>query len=552
MSGINRTSFIPLAIVFLGALQPHLTAQGRPVTPADQAAGQAWWAQIKTLADDGMQGRLTGSEGYLRAAKYVVSQFDTMGLKPAGVNGYYQPVKFDVTRVIADKSSLELIVDGHAEPLVLGHDAILGSRGTQPKSITAPLVFIGYGLHLPEAHYDDFDSRPRESLTGKIVVFINGGPGNLSGALKSFARTSPFAKALADAGALGSISIPTPKSMDFPWDRVAANASQPGMRLAADPKDAEVAARHPALADLHGTMFSATFNPAEAEKLFAGTGHTFAELLALADAQKPLPRIDLKKSISAVVTTENTAVESPNIVAKLEGSDPSLKNEYVLLSAHLDHLGVGADGKAVFAGAMDDASGVASVLEIARSFSQNRERPKRSMLFVIFTGEEKGLLGSRYFAGRPTVPETDIVADLNLDMFMPLFPLKKLHVQGLVESTLAVDARAVGASHGIEIAVDPEPDRNSFTRTDQYSFVQAGVPALAMKFGWTADSPEYKAWRQWLAQRYHSKEDNLSQPVDTAAAAQFNSFLADLARRVANNASRPHYEESSFFHRFEK
>ncbi len=245
-------------------------------------------------------------------------------------------------------------------------------------------------------------------------------------------------------------------------------------------------------------------------------------------------------------------VESPNIVARLEGSDPALKKEYVLLSAHLDHLGPGAPGKPVFAGAMDDASGVASVLEIARSFSQNRERPKRSMLFVIFTGEEKGLLGSRYFAGRPTVPESEIVADLNLDMFMPLFPLKKLHVQGLVESTLAADARAVGAEHDIEIAADPEPDRNSFIRTDQYSFVQAGVPALAMKFGWTKDSPEYKTWRQWLAHRYHSAEDNLSQPVDTAAAAQFDSFLGDLARRVANSASRPHYVESSFFHRFEK
>jgi Zn-dependent M28 family amino/carboxypeptidase len=201
---------------------------------------------------------------------------------------------------------------------------------------------------------------------------------------------------------------------------------------------------------------------------------------------------------------------------------------------------------------MDDASGVASVLEIARSFSQNRERPRRSMLFVIFTGEEKGLLGSRFFAGRPTVPESAIVADLNLDMFMPLFPLKKLHVQGLMESTLEEDARAVGAAHSIEIAMDPEPDRNSFVRTDQYSFVQAGVPALAMKFGWTANSPEYKAWRQWLAQRYHSVEDNLSQPVDTAAAAQFDSFLSDLARRVANNSGRPHYVESSFFHRFEK
>jgi Zn-dependent M28 family amino/carboxypeptidase len=192
------------------------------------------------------------------------------------------------------------------------------------------------------------------------------------------------------------------------------------------------------------------------------------------------------------------------------------------------------------------------VLEIAKSFSQSLVRPKRSMLFVIFTGEEKGLLGSKYFAGRPTVPETDVVADFNLDMFMPIFALKKLHVQGLAESTLGDEARAVGAEHHIEIANDPEPDRNSFTRTDQYSFVLAGVPALAMKFGWTMGSPEYKAWRQWLAQRYHSMEDNLTQPVDKAAAGQFNSFLADLARRVANNPDRPHYVESSFFHRFEQ
>jgi len=550
MSRIGPLVFIQFMVAF------PLFAQGLPVTPADRAEGEAWWAHIKVLADDGMQGRLTGSPGYLRAAKYVVSQFDAMGLQPAGVNGFYQPVKFDMTRVIADKSSMTLVVDGRNDPLVLGRDAILGSRGTQPKSVSAPLIFIGYGLHLPEAKYDDFDSPevPFGSIKGKIVVFINGGPSDLPGPLKSFARTAPLARALADAGAVGSISIPTPKSMDFPWDRVAANASQPGMTLAADPRDAAVAVRHPALADLHGTRFSATFNPAEAEKLFAGSGHTFAELLALADAQKPLPRFDLKKSLTASVTCENTSVESPNIVAKLEGSDPSLKNEYVLLSAHLDHLGESApvNGRTVFAGAMDDASGVASVLEIAKSFSQNRDRPKRSMLFVIFTGEEKGLLGSRFFAGRPTVPETAIVADLNLDMFMPLFPLKKLHVQGLMESTLAEDTRAVGAAHGIEIAMDPEPDRNSFIRTDQYSFVQAGVPALAMKFGWTANSPEYRAWRQWLAQRYHSVEDNLSQPVDTAAAAQFDSFLGDLARRVANNAGRPHYVESSFFHRFER
>ncbi|ADW70281.1 M28 family metallopeptidase [Granulicella tundricola] len=526
----------------------------------DAERGQQWWHHVQVLADDSMKGRLTGSDDYLRAAAYVVEQFKSYGLQPAGLSvngkaGFYQPVHFDVQRVIAAKSSLALVEKGTTTPLTLGQDAILGTRSPQPKTITAPLVFIGYGLHLPESHYDDFDSSelPMSGLKGKIVVYLNGGPGDLPTALKSFARTSPFAKALRDAGAVGTISIPTPKSMDFGWERVASSASQPGMRLAEDPQAAKVAALHPALADEHGQMFSATFNPAQAEKLFAGTGYTFADLLALADAQKPLPRFALNKSITATVATEVTQVVSPNIVAKLAGSDPKLAADYVLVSAHLDHLGVGEPihGKTIYTGAMDDASGVASVLEVARSFAANPTRPKRSMLFVIFTAEEKGLLGSRYFAGHPTVPEQDITADFNLDMFMPIFALKKLHVQGLEQSTLQEQAKTVGAAHNIQIAVDPEPDRNSFIRTDQYSFVQAGVPALAFKFGWTAGSPEYKAWRAWLAQRYHSTDDDLKQPVDYAAAAQFNAYLADLARTVANDPTTPHYLDTSFFKRFE-
>jgi Zn-dependent M28 family amino/carboxypeptidase len=499
---------------------------------------------------------LTGSEDYLRAAAYVVEQFKTYGLTPAGVGGsYYQPVHFDVQRVIADKSSMSLVVDGKATPLVLGEDAILGSRGAMVGKVDAPLVFIGYGLHLPESKYDDFNSAevPWADLKGKIVVYINGGPADLSGALKSYARTAPFAKALRDAGAVGTISIPTPKSMDFGWQRMASSASQPGMRLSTAPDADAVAVKHPALADEHSAMFSATFNPAQAEKLFAGTGHTFAEMLALADAQKPLPHFALGKSVTATVVGETSHVVSPNIVGELKGSDPTLSKQYVLVSAHLDHLGVGApiNGKTIYSGAMDDASGVATVLETAKRFGQAKTRAKRSMLFVIFTAEEKGLLGSRYFAGHPTVPENAIDADLNLDMFMPLFALKKLHVQGLDESTLKEDAMKVGAEHGIVIAPDPEPDRNSFIRTDQYSFVQAGVPALAMKFGWTMGSPEYKAWRAWLAQRYHSTDDDLTQPVDLVAAAQFNAFFADLARTVADDPVRQHYLDTSFFKRFE-
>ena len=254
-----------------------------------------------------------------------------------------------------------------------------------------------------------------------------------------------------------------------------------------------------------------TFNPAEAEKLFAGSGHTFAEVLALADAQKPLPRFALGKSMTAAVTMETSQAESPNLVAKLKGSDPKLADEYVLVSAHLDHLGVGEaiHGKTIYAGAMDDASGVASVLEAARIFSERAKtkegRPKRSILFLVFTAEEKGLLGSHYFAAHPTVPVEAIAADVNLDMFLPIFALTRLNVQGLDESTLGDDARVVGAAHHIIIQSDPEPDRNSFTRTDQYSFVQAGIPALAMKFGWTMERRSTRrgarGWRSGTTRR---------------------------------------------------
>jgi Zn-dependent M28 family amino/carboxypeptidase len=549
-----RFAFVVAVACGIGGLL--MWAQTGAATSNDEAQGKVWWAHVQKLADPSMNGRLTGSDDYLRAAAYVVDQFKAYGLTPAGVDGgYFQPVHFDVQRVIANKSSMSLVVDGKVMPLVLGEDAILGSRSAQVGKVDAPLVFIGYGLHLPESKYDDFNSAevPVSSLKGKIVVYINGGPAELAGALKSFARTSPFAKALREAGALGTISIPTPKSMDFGWQRMASSASQAGMRLSPAPDADAVAARHPALADEHRAMFSATFNPAQAEKLFAGTGHTFAEMLALADAQKPLPHFALGKSVTATVVGETSQVVSPNIVGELKGSDPALSKQYVLVSAHLDHLGVGApiNGKTIYSGAMDDASGVATVLETAKKLSQAKTRPKRSVLFVIFTAEEKGLLGSRYFAGHPTIPENAIDADLNLDMFMPLFALKKLHVQGLEESTLGADAKKVGAEHGIVIAPDPEPDRNSFIRTDQYSFVQAGVPALAMKFGWTMGSPEYKAWRGWLAQRYHSTDDDLTQPVDLVAAAQFNDFFADLARAVADDPARQHYLDTSFFKRFE-
>jgi Zn-dependent M28 family amino/carboxypeptidase len=221
----------------------------------------------------------------------------------------------------------------------------------------------------------------------------------------------------------------------------------------------------------------------------------------------------------------------------------------VVVSAHLDHLGIGepVNGDRIYNGAMDDASGDASLIEIARAMKGSQ--PKRSILFLSVTGEEKGELGSQYFAAHPTVPGT-IVADINMDMYLPLFPLKYLEVQGLGESTLGDDVRAVASEAGVQIQADKEPEHNRFIRSDQYSFIKKGVPALAFKFGWVSGTPEEKTFKAWYAERYHGPSDDLSQAVDLEAAAQFNAILEKLALRVADADHRPEWKSDSFFRRF--
>jgi Zn-dependent M28 family amino/carboxypeptidase len=504
--------------------------------------GVRWWAHVRYLADDKLQGRLTGSPGYSSAAAYVADRFKEYGLAPAGTSGYVQPVRFEVQRVVAAESSLALARGGREEALSIGRDALLSSRNPQPKAVAAPLAFVGYALHLPEAGYDDFAG---QNLAGKVVVYVNGGPGDIPAALKSHARAAPeFAKALEQTGALGAIGIPNPRSMDIPWERMALSASQPGMRIA-----------EAALQDSHRPTFSALFNPASADKLFAGSGHTIAELLALAAAARPLPRFALAVELRAKVVTTTEQVEAPNVVGLLPGSDPRLQDQVVVLSAHLDHLGVGEPirGDSIYNGAMDNASGVASLLEIARALHDAGERghkPRRSLLFLALCGEEKGLLGSRYFAGHPTVAASALAADLNIDMFLPLYPLHYLTVEGLDESSLGDDARAVGAAAGVEVVPDRFPDRNAFIRSDQYSFIRSGIPALAFSFGAAPGSPEEKMRKDWLTNRYHAPSDDVDQPVDLAAAVKFNQIILALAERVADEEARPAWKPTSFFRRF--
>jgi Zn-dependent M28 family amino/carboxypeptidase len=297
---------------------------------------------------------------------------------------------------------------------------------------------------------------------------------------------------------------------------------------------------------------SITINPERADKFFAGTGHTIAEILAAADSDKPLPRFPLAASVVAHVQLKKWQVESQNVAGVLTGSDPKLKNEYVVMSAHLDHIGVGEpiNGDSIYNGAMDDASGIASILEISRMLHESNAKLKRSVVFLAVTGEEKGLQGSRYFAAHPTVNEKNIVADINLDMFLPLHSLHYIEVQGLAESTLGDEIRAVAGEAGVQVQADKEPQRNLFIRSDQYNFIRQGIPALAFKFGYLPGSPEEKLHKDWLKNRYHAPSDDLNQPVDKAAAAQFNQIILHLVERVANANARPQWKADSFFRRF--
>jgi len=503
------------------------------------AEGKRWWSHIEFLASDDLEGRNTGSAGHLKAARYIAGEFERAGLKPAGTSGYFQPVKFDVKQIVESPSRLELIYQGKAQPLKLGDDATLSMRGDIQENTEAAAVFVGYGLQVPEKNYDDLAGL---DLKGKVAVFLSGGSGSIPGPLKShYSSGGERWKCLKAAGAVGIATIQNPKSMDVPWARQSLARTMPSMSLS-----------DPSLDESKGLRLSVTINAEHADKFFEGTGHTIAEILAAADSDKPLPRFPLAVRINAKVEIKKSQVESQNVAGMLVGSDPKLKDEYVVLTAHLDHVGVGQpiNGDAIYNGAMDDASGIASIIEISRLLHESNRKLKRSVLFVAVTGEEKGLQGSRYFAAHPTVNEKNIVADINLDMFLPLHSLHYIEVQGLAESTLGDDIRAVASEAGIELQSDKEPARNLFIRSDQYSFIRKGIPALAFKFGYLPGSPEEKLHKDWLKDRYHAPSDDLKQPVDKTAAAQFNEIILNLAVRVANANARPQWKPESFFRRF--
>ncbi len=529
-------------LVFVVATAFSMTAR------ADE---QRWWSYVQFLAGDKLAGRDTGSPGERAAGDYVVARFENAGLKPGGKRGYFQPVRFRSRRLLEEQCSVALAPvppgktasagkqAGTAVPLELGEDIIVSSRGRPVESLEAPLVFVGYGLVMPEAGSDNLSSL---NLRGKVAVYLVGAPSTISAALRAHFQSERW-KHLQAAGAVGTIAIPNPGSADIPWERLKLARSSASLTLTGGEFQEAGAPR-----------LTATFNPSRAEKLFAGSGHLFADVLKLAADGKRLPSFPLAAAIRTKLRIQQGSVQSRNVIGILPGSDPKLSNEFVVLSAHIDHLGTGRpiNGDAIYNGAMDNASGVAALLEVAASLRDAGRRPRRSLVFTIVTAEEKGLLGSRYFAARPTVRAGRIVADVNIDMFLPLFPLKLLNVPGLEESTLGDQLRQVAGTLGIGVQPDPQPERNSFIRSDQYSFVRRGIPSLTFKVGFEKDSPQAGVAKKWLAERYHAPSDDLAQPVDLKAAGDFTRVLQALVEAIADQSEAPRWRDNSYFRRYQK
>jgi Zn-dependent M28 family amino/carboxypeptidase len=504
-------------------------------TPRAQSGGaSAWWLHVRTLADDAMRGRDAGSPEHRKAAEYVADQFKQAGLRPGmGLSGYLQPVPLQAVTIDRAASKIALFSGSRETVLDITKDVVVNGRGTC-SSFEAPMTFIGYGLSVPELDYDDLAGM---DLEGKVAVFFASAPSTVSGAVVAHRQGGGERwRVLRSRGAVGYVTIFNPNQPGANWQRTVESATEPTNALAGVEEFAD-------------RQIAATVSTDAAGALFEGSGRELSHLLGLLKERAVLPRFPLKTSIRASLRCTSTPTPSENVVGLLEGSDLRFRSEVVVLSAHLDHLGESSDGEdRIFNGAMDNAAGVASLIDVAARLRAANVRPRRTVAFVAVTAEEGGLLGSHYFVTRPPFPPgARAVANINLDMFLPIIPIKSLIAFGMEESSLQRDVEAAAASVGIPAERDPVPGQNIFIRSDQYNFVRAGVPSVMLLTGANGDRELWKTWETWMTTHYHRPSDDLKQPVNLESAETFQRALLHLVQRVADAETAPAWNPASVF-----
>ena len=524
--------FLPAIALLLSA-----TASLHAATPtsADPVSAQRVRADIEFLASDNLEGRDTGSKGYQIAADYVASQFRAIGLEPAGEKGgWFQNVPFRRAS-FATPPRMTLNIGGKTVALEQGKDAGLRPSVTaKSRSLTAGFVFVGYGLKDARNGFDDYRGL---NLKGKIAVALAGTPKGLPSEIEAHLNASKDRMA-AEAGAVGFVEI---------GEGGRYNSVRRYSRPLIDWVDTDGrAGSTPA-----GIVVQLGLSKEIAARLFEGAPRSLASVQADAKRDgKPGPRgFALRPTLTVQAESKWEDFTSPEVVGMLKGSDPALAAEHVVLMGHLDHLGIKPDAKpgedAIYNGALDNAAGVATMLEAARLFVAQPARPKRSVLFIANTGEERGLLGADYYASHPTVPAQSIVGLVDLDMPLLLYPFTDVTAFGADHSTVGAIVAQAGASMGISVSPDPMPEEAIFTRSDHYQFVRRGVPAVLLMTGHANGGKDI--WNSWLAKIYHSPQDDLSQKIDWDAGARYADLNYRIARAMADGPARPMWLQGDYF-----
>ena len=509
----------------------------------DRIRPESLRADVRFLAADALEGRGTGTRGYEIAARFVAAQMEAAGLEPAGDGGtFFQEVPFRAYQVEEAATTMTLMRT-RPEELAFRSDFIAdGDPARAETSVEAPVVYVGYGVTAPEQGYDDYAGI---DVHGKIVAVVFGAPPTFEPSLRAHYSSSETKKANAVAhGAVGLLGLDDPvlesvysfatRVRDLSFRRLRWLDGQ------GNPADAHPELRGEASLSMEGVA-----------KLLAGSGHTAEEIYAATKAGKPRA-FTLPGTVRIHVASRLSDLKSPNVVARLAGSDPSLRNEYVVYTAHLDHLGIGEPvaGDRIYNGALDNGSGSACLVEIARALAGMKERPRRSILFVAVTGEEAGLRGSDYFARNPTVPRTGLVANVNMDEDLMFWPVKDMVVYGAEHSSLGAVAEEAARRLGLILSPDSQPEQVFFVRSDQYSFVKQGIPALAGDVGLQTTDPRLDPKQidaRWIRTIYHKPQDDMTQPFDWAAAVTYARFHLLCGYLIAQDPERPRWNKGDFF-----
>ncbi|WP_417704801.1 M28 family metallopeptidase [Rheinheimera aquimaris] len=518
------------------------------VQPA--ASAKAIEAHMQFLASDELAGRETGSKEHEIASLYIATQLQALGLLPAGENGsYFQRVPLRKARLAQDSARFTLHVDGKDTELSYPKAFFTGPSMQYPQTdVTAPLVFVGYGLVSKEFALDDYAGL---DVKGKIVVLLAGRPDSLPSE-EAAHLNSLKTKLAAERGAVGIITIHTPKQEKTrPYATSLLYLNAPSMEwLQADGTPAD------SYPDLKAGAY---VHPDAAAALFTKAEHSLADIFTQLDNKQNPVGFELGVTASLSRRSTHEPISSPNVIAMLPGSDPVLKDEYVVITAHSDHIGLANDLRTddkINNGAMDNAAGVSILLETARLFAALPQAPKRSILFVVVTGEEKGLLGADYFANNPTKPIDKLVANVNLDMPVLLYPFADMVAFGANHSSLGKVVERAAAKEGIALSPDPMPEQAIFTRSDHYTLVKKGVPAVFLMTGFKSQDPAQdggKIWGSFFAKHYHKPSDDIPSLIKDYGAirydagAVFANINYNIALDIANTEPRPYWLKQSFF-----